>query len=268
MVGRRMQRTRDEAQRALRMWSSRHLDQAHIEGAASAFTGASGMAIYDPESDEVKTLFLAWMDLFSVSEGEPESYPDPRTSVGGLLARGRITPSQRRFLEAAAREPFTLWTVEEVGPGPWLRMRDRILEREVRLYNLELAAIARPGLSIYGQFVEQDGVAVLAAGDDAVLFTEGIGPFTAFREAIGAEDMEPVDLLPYDLEMLELYGRFLEDLAEDDLKREGEPEIEDEPQLEDEPQRDASQEQMGGLPIPPGADGDELRAELGLGEDA
>jgi hypothetical protein len=37
--------------------------------------------------------------------------------------------------------------------------------------------------------------------------------------------MEPVDLLPYDLEMLELYGRFLEDLAEDDLEREGEPQL-------------------------------------------
>ena len=212
--GKSLHRVRDAAQEALRTWSKRHLSDEHVLRAVGVFSGALGMAIYGEEGEEVRGLFLAWLDQFSVPEGDPEVYPDPRTAVGGFLARGRPTPAVRRVLEVAAREPFTLWIAEEVGPGPWLRMRDYFGERRVRLYGPEMADWMRPGQGLMAQLVTIDGLTVLFAAGEEVVREEDIAHFEAFRKILGPHGEPPEELLEDILEIVSTYGAFLRDVLD------------------------------------------------------
>jgi hypothetical protein len=221
--GRQLGRTREAAQKALNREVKRLVERDDFVAAMEAYFGAAGIDWDDPLGEPIQGLFLAWLAHFWVPGVDADggetvaaasrALPAPDTMLARVLARRSPPPAQRRFLEAAAREPFTYWEVASLDP-PFLNLRDRLAPRTVRLYDEALSESTFEGAVLFGHLVADGDIAIVSALATMPIVGPNLRRVDALADRLAGGVAEPLDLVPRVLEIVADYADYLRGLGE------------------------------------------------------
>ncbi len=207
--GRQLLQTCREAQQAVFRETKKIVDRDTFIAANEAWFGAAGIEYTDPVSVPIQELFLEWLVHQYELDG-PADGDGPRTVVAHYLARRRPVPARRRYLEASLREPLSYWEVEEVGPGPWVRLSDRFLPRSVRVYDRSISQSVHEGAVLFGYFVEDGDIAVIAVVAEMPIVGRHLALVDELAERIEGQVETPEDLFRLWPDLLATYGQYLQ----------------------------------------------------------
>ncbi len=221
---RRFWRTRDRAADRLLSTGRREFGEIGLNDALSQFLAAVGLVDFEIDEDRISgddprmALFVPWFLFHWLPDEAPagDDWPSEHTIAARFLQslrqRGKFLD---RYVDAARREPFTFWEVLDVEPGGGMRLKDLLLDREVRVVESSGSSNMRPWTIMFGQVVEIDDLSVLHASLPVAFPPHVRAPVeTATARFMGRQVQNKTDLLAYDLDMLMIMGQVLDGLFE------------------------------------------------------
>lgn len=164
-------------------------------------------------------LLLVWLCYLCYPPNSPDqAVPSTLTAAARFLKEKGHTADEltRRFIEAARREPFSFWQVENVSPGSGVLLKDLITGEERFVADLSLSRSAAKWEIVFAQVVGLDGLNMLNGLGVYSLpparFRESVVNFAdQLRRRIG-EVPDRLSLLNYQTEFVTRYLGFLDDI--------------------------------------------------------
>jgi hypothetical protein len=164
-------------------------------------------------------LLMVWLCyLWFPPDSADQTVPSTLTAAARFLKEKGHAADEltRRFIEAARREPFSYWQVEDVSPGSGVLLKDLVTGEERFVADFSLSRSAAKWEIVFAQVVGLDGLNMLNGLGVYSLppaeFRERVVEFAnQLRKRIGKAP-DRLSLLNYQTECVTRYLGFLDDI--------------------------------------------------------